>query len=275
MGIRPSSIFEYEVVSVDSRGKVRDRQKCQAECQTEALGQGINLELVMIPGGCFQMGSQEGEGFYWECPQHPVTVASFWMGKYPVTQAQWKAVAAFDPVECYLKSSPSHFKGDNRPVDRVTWYESEEFCKRLSQKTGCEYRLPSEAEWEYACRAGATTLFHFGLTLASDLENYGRHYDGTTKVGRFGVANSFGLYDMHGNVSEWCLDHWHENYQGAPTDGSAWLSPERNNLRVRHGGSWFNSLRYCRSAHRNKSLADSTCSMVGFRIVCAASLKAP
>lgn len=136
-------IFEYEVVTVNGQGKIIDRQTRQAEYKTEELSKRIHLELVKIPSGRFQIGSPEGEGRDWEHPQHPVTVKSFWMGKYPVTQAQWTAVTGFDKVELDLEFSPSRFKGDNLPVESVSWHEAEEFCKRLSKKTGREYRLPS------------------------------------------------------------------------------------------------------------------------------------
>jgi formylglycine-generating enzyme required for sulfatase activity len=156
-----------------------------------------------------------------EKPQHQVTVQPFSMGKFQVTQVQWKAVATLTKVNRDLKPEPSKFKGDNRPVEQVSWYDAIEFCDRLSRKTGKPYRLPSEAEWEYACRAGTTTPFHFGETITSELANYNANYtygagvkgiyrEQTTPVGSFGVANSFGLYDMHGQVWEWCADHWHD-----------------------------------------------------------------
>ena len=153
------------------------------------------------------------------------------MGKYPVTQAQWRFVAAQLPqVNRELEIDPSRFKGDNLPVETISWLDAEEFCQRLSHHTGRLYRLPSEAEWEYACRAGTTTPFHFGETISPEFANYNGEYTygngekgvyrkQTTPVGSFQVANPFGLYDIHGNVWEWCADDWHKNYQGAPSDG--------------------------------------------------------
>ncbi|WP_208346046.1 formylglycine-generating enzyme family protein, partial [Aetokthonos hydrillicola] len=144
-------------------------------------------------------------------------------------------------------------------------------------KTGKPYRLPSEAEWEYACRAGTTTPFHFGETITSDLANYngeliyvagseGTYRRKTTEVGSFGVANTFGLYDMHGNVWEWCADNWHANYKGAPTDGSVWLNDNNSQLRLLRGGAWNNNPAYCRSACRGwYDFGDDD---VGFRVVC-------
>ena len=200
-------------------------------------------------------------------------------------------MAALPKSERDLEADPANFKGDNRPVEQVSWDDAIEFCQRLSKHTGRKYRLPSEAEWEYACRAGTTTPFHFGSTITTDLANYagvdgenkGKTYPGsygqgpkgeyrkqTTEVGRFS-ANAFGLYDMHGNVWEWCLDHWHNTYDGAPTDGSAWLSSGESNLRLLRGGSWLNGPWYCRSAGRGRLARDYQLYVIGFRLVCASS----
>jgi formylglycine-generating enzyme required for sulfatase activity len=271
--------FDFEVVTVDAKGNITRREQRQAEYRREDLGQGVSLDLVCIPGGTFQMGSADGQGDADERPQHRVTVQTFLMGKYPVTQAQWRAVAALPKVEQDLGPDPSRFKGANRPVEEVSWDDGVEFCKRLSKKTGRDYRLPSEAEWEYACRAGTPTPFHFGETLTSDLANYGatrtygsgpkgQYRQQTTDVGSF-PANAFGLHDMHGNVWEWCLDHWHENYEGAPVDGSAWLSSDDNASRLLRGGSWNLFPVNCRSAIRDRSARGSRYDCDGFRVVCA------
>jgi formylglycine-generating enzyme required for sulfatase activity len=242
------------------------------------MGGGIILEMVAIPGGTFLMGSPATEKYRHddESPQHTVRVAPFFMAKYPVTQAQWRAVAAFPKINIDLKPDPSDFKGANRPVEQVNWHEAVEFCARLSQKTGKTYRLPSEAEWEYACRAGTTTPFHFGETITPDLANYdggdstyasetkGIYREQTTDVGSF-LPNAFGLYDMHGNVWEWCADPWHENYQGAPVDGSVWEFGGNQNSRLQRGGSWFSNPRHCRSAYRLRSEPDIRSSSLGFR----------
>jgi formylglycine-generating enzyme required for sulfatase activity len=203
------------------------------------------------------------------------------MSKYPVTQAQWKFVASLPQVNRELKPEPSYFQGENRPVEGVSWYDAVEFCDRLSEYTGRNYRLPSEAEWEYACRAGTTTPFHFGKTITSELANYNAEYTygtgkkgiyrkETTEVGHFGVANAFGLYDMHGNVWEWCADQWHDNYEEAPTDGSAWIVDNSNDyqLRLLRGGSWFGSPVVCRSAYRSINNPDFVSDFIGFRLVC-------
>ena len=150
-------MFDFEVVMVNAKGEEVQRERKQAQYDTEDLGNDITLEIVSIPGGKFLMGSPEGEkdSNDRERPQHEVTVPSFFMGKYLITQAQWRAIAERTnlKVERDLDPNPSHFKGDNRPVEQVNWYEADEFCKRLSKLTGRKYSLPSEAEWEYACRS--------------------------------------------------------------------------------------------------------------------------
>jgi len=241
------------------------------------------LEMVSIPGGKFLMGSPESEPNRQsnESPQHKVTVEPFLMGRYPITQIQWQVVAQLMPeVNRELKPSPSRFSGSTRPVEKVRWDEAVEFCDRLSAHTGRTYRLPSEAEWEYACRAGTTTPFHFGETITPELANYrgtetyndgskGEYRQETTPVEHFEIANPFGLCDMHGNVYEWCQDHWHDNYKGAPTDGSAWLSENKDASRVLRGGSWNIYPVNCRSAYRDGSYPRETNNNVGFRVVCS------
>ncbi|MEO0935598.1 MAG: formylglycine-generating enzyme family protein [Cyanobacteria bacterium J06641_2] len=271
-----------------------------AQYFVEDLGSEIELEMVLIPDGTFMMGAPENEkdSRDRERPQHQVTVPLFFMGKYQVTQAQWKAVAKLPQVERELKENPSDFKGDNRPVENVSWYDAVEFCTRLSNHTGREYRLPNEAEWEYACRAGTTTPFHFGETITTDLANYrgtddkehnwsgsygrgpkGIYREQTTSVGSFEIANAFGLYNMHGNVWEWCLDDWHSDYENAPTDGSPWLEDKNDNLSqeqgeaVLRGGSWLSSPDCCRSAYRYDYVGrDLISSTLGFRVVCVSGM---
>ena len=258
----------------------------------EVLPSGVALLMAQIPAGTFVMGSPEGEleRYDDEGPQHEVTVREFFMGCYPVTQAQWRAVADLPQVERELKPDPSRFKGDQRPVEKVSWYDAVEFCARLSAHTQRAYRLPTEAEWEYACRAGTTTPFHFGETITTDLANYrgtddevlnrsgsygkgpkGDYREETTPVDHFGVANAFGLCDMHGNVREWCADHWHDNYEGAPTDGSAWLDEGKSDSNyVLRGGSWDFYPRNCRSAIRVLNPPGDAYNAFGFRVACAA-----
>lgn len=255
------STFEFEVVTVDSQGQIVERNRKEARFFAENLDDGIDLEMVAIPQGEFNMGASEAEADLYDAkPQHFVKMAPFFMSKYPITQAQWRTVAKLPKVTLDLDPDPSRdFKGASLPVQWISWYEAVEFCERLSNKTGQKYRLPSEAEWEYACRAGTTTLFHFGEILKPELANYDsippygsvRVGEGkTTTVGNFQVANAFGLYDMHGNVWEWCADYWHENYVGAPSDGTAWVSGGNDQARVLRGGSWAYPMENCRSAHR-------------------------
>jgi formylglycine-generating enzyme required for sulfatase activity len=282
------STFEFDVVTISlEKGglfglgapqvKTRSR-RATAEYRREDLGSGVSLDLVMIPGGSFQMGSPAGQGHDSERPQHKVAVKSFLMGRYPVTQEQWRWVAALPKIVRDLNADPSHFKGSNRPVEHVNWDDATEFCQRLSKHTKRVYRLPSEAEWEYACRAGTTTAFHFGETLTSDLANYDANYTygfgakgqtrrKTTNIGSF-PANAFGLHDMHGNVWEWCQDYWHDNYGGAPVDGSAWLSSDENDTGLLRGGTWSNTPDGCRSASRSRYARNRRFSLHGFRVVC-------
>jgi formylglycine-generating enzyme required for sulfatase activity len=256
------------------------RQQGSAYQFIETLGDNLNLEMVAIPGGSFLMGSPHNEPMSdsHEKPQHEVTIESFYMGRYPITQSQWKAVAKMPQIDRELKSDPASFKGGNRPVESVSWYEAVEFCARLTSSTNRQYRLPSEAEWEYACRAGTTTPFHFGETITTEFANYdgGSNYNNgpkgenrseTTSVDDFGIANAFGLSDMHGNVWEWCADHWHDNYNDAPTDGSSWIDSSRSkNLYVRRGGSWVLDARACRSASRPKNAKAVAHNHLGFRV---------
>ncbi|MFN6181110.1 MAG: SUMF1/EgtB/PvdO family nonheme iron enzyme [Dolichospermum sp.] len=237
--------------------------------QNENLGNGVVLEMVAIPGGKFLMGSPEGQGDDSEKPQHQVTVPPFFMGKYPVTQAQWERVADLPKVKIDLRSKPSHFKGANLPVENVSWHDAQEFCARLSKATGKLYRLPSEAEWEYACRGNTTTPYYFGDTITTDLVNHRNKYGQTTEVGKF-PPNAFGLYDMHGNVWEWCEDGWHKNYINAPiwpNDSIPWISS--NNKQILRGGSWIDLRGLCRSACRNGNNAYYRCYDYGFRVACS------
>ncbi len=252
-----------------------------ADYFSEVLGDGVTLEMVSIPGGEFLMGSPEDElgRCQNESPQHRVKMQPFFIGKYPITQAQWKALATLPKIERTLAPDPSRFKDDEHPVENVSWYDAVEFCARLSQQTGREYRLPSEAEWEYACRAGTSTPFHFGETITTDLANYnGNSYDnapegeyrgGTTPVGIF-PANAFGLFDMHGNISEWCADSWHGKYGGVSYVAAILLSSNESPDRIKRGGDWFISSTYCRSAYRKGNDADDRSDFVGFRVACSA-----
>jgi formylglycine-generating enzyme required for sulfatase activity len=262
------------------------RTSSNAQCYTEplgGLGGALPLQMLLIPGGTFLMGSpdDEPERFDHEYPQHEVTVPQFFMGRYPITQAQWRTVAALPQVDRRLEEDPSGFKGNDLPVERVSWYDAVEFCVRLENHTKRPYRLPSEAEWEYACRAGTTTPFYFGKTITTGVANYDGNYtynddpEGedqgkTTSVNHFGIANTFGLSDMHGNVWEWCADHYHANYDDAPTDGKPWLDESRKGKEyVIRGGSWLCDPGGCRSASRNWFAPDFFSDCFGFRVCCS------
>jgi formylglycine-generating enzyme required for sulfatase activity len=298
---------------------------------------GLALTMIWIPPGRFWMGSPKTElpRTDAEGPQHLVQLPGFFMGQTPITQAQWRAVARWQPSkgrgwERELDPQPSRFQPeseakqgrgprvgtfallegeettDQRPVERVSWLDAMEFCRRLNSRLGAEagrtYTLPSEAQWEYACRAGTSTPFAFGETLTPQLANYdgnstyanglkGKVREQTTPVGMF-PANAWGLQDMHGNVWEWCLDHWHVSYEGAPENGNAWLiqvtgldggkgAGMRPNAkegggegkvtgatRLLRGGPWSYNYKGCRStsrAHFPPVYADC---IIGFRVVC-------
>jgi formylglycine-generating enzyme required for sulfatase activity len=266
-----------------------------AEIERSQASYPPEIEMTWIPAGSFLMGSPLEEGSDDnESPRHEVNLSSFMMSRTPITQAQWRAVAQLEPPRGQAwpdvlnpypvagLSNPDRFRGDDKPVVNVSWNEAMAFCYRLRVLTGKDYTLPSEAQWEYACRAGTTTPFAFGETLSSELANYdasvtcgngpkGEYRQRTTPVGMF-PANAWGLQDMHGNVWEWCLDHWHDSYEGAPSDGSAWLDGEgldgeqSSNERLMRGGSWFSPFQFCRSACRNGSLPDDRSYLRGFRV---------
>ena len=327
----PLQQWTFQTPTVNSRGETIKTTTHTASYFTETLTDNVILEMVAIPGGTFTMGSPESESEYDdERPQHNVTLSPFFMGKYPITQGQWKAIASRTDlkVNIDLDEEPSNFKDPYqkdqetierwlRPVEQVNWYEAVEFCQRLSKLTGRDYQLPSEAQWEYACRAIISDQssvishqltisewnskycqpFSFGETITGELANYnasetyadepkGDYREETTPVGQF-PANAFGLYDMHGNVWEWCADDWHDNYGYAPTDGSAWIDDdESDNLTdenmedlnknddndsysVLRGGSWNVNPDGCRSAYRNYvNRRYSHYNYDGFRVVC-------
>jgi formylglycine-generating enzyme required for sulfatase activity len=244
----------------------------------ERLAEGVAITMVQIPEGEFLMGSPDDEAHrsVHEGPQHRVSLSSFFMAQAPVTQAQWQVVTGWPKVSIDLDANPSRFKGDNRPVEKVNWLEAIEFCRRLSQRSGHQYTLPSEAQWEYGCRAGTSTAFCFGELLSKDQAHYDEplnHEDVTRPLWKHAIdvasfaANEWGLYDMHGNVMEWCLDFWHEDYQGAPVDGSAWIAGGSSS-RLLRGGSWYDFQSSCRSAYRIHMRSYDVRDDVGFRVVC-------
>jgi eukaryotic-like serine/threonine-protein kinase len=270
---QPSKI-EFTSVKLNDKGDIISRPKGFALIYRENLGNGVSISMVKVPAGKFMMGSPESEKdrVENESPQHRVTLKEFYMGQTEITQSQYQAI---------MGDNPSKFKGNNRPVERVDWNQAKEFCRKLSMKTGKTYTLPSESQWEYACRAGTTTPFTFGATITSNVANYEGNYNGkesyrnepkgvnratTTDVMTF-PPNAFGLYDMHGNVWEWCADTWNDTYEGAPTDGSVWLDESPN--MVLRGGAWSERPEICRSTSRIGNLPEIRVDAFGFRVVCA------
>jgi len=227
----------------------------------------IGMEFVKIEPGIFMMGSPANEGGRSDDEkQHEVAIRKgFYLGATEVTQDQWRAV---------MGNNPSYFTGDGRlPVEKVSWLEAQEFCKKLSEKEGRNYRLPTEAEWEYACRAGTTTPFYTGSTISTDQANYNGNFTygngvkgvdrkKTTPVGSF-APNAWGLYDMHGNVWEWCQSA----YEGYPYDADDGRNAYNNHVtRVDRGGSWNLNPRNCRSADRRGSTPVDRIIYIGFRV---------
>jgi formylglycine-generating enzyme required for sulfatase activity len=277
----PLKPFPFKTVRLNERGQIIERPPITVNRFMEDLGKGLQLAMIEIPAGEFLMGSPGaetlGSEYEWykldfERPQHLVHVPRFYLGQALITQGQWQVL---------MGKNPSFFTGDdNLPVEKVSWLDSIEFCQKLSDKTGRTYRLPSEAEWEYACRAGSEKPFAFGKTINPEVVNYdgnypygkvskGTYLEKTTLAGKF-PANSFGLYDMHGNLWEWCLDEWVDNYSDAPVDGSVrgyanLLDSNKN--RVIRGGSWFYDGSSCRSAFRHYLTATHSYSFVGLRVV--------
>ncbi|NEO07881.1 MULTISPECIES: formylglycine-generating enzyme family protein [unclassified Moorena] len=244
------------------------------------LAQGVILEMAYIPGGMFLMGSpiSEFRRSDDEGPQHLVNVSGFWMGQFPVTQQQWQAVADYNKVKATLQPKPSYFKGDNLPVEKVSWNDCQEFCARLNKKfkgqlQGRKFRLPSEAEWEYACRAGTTTRYYYGddESKLGEYAWYSGNSDSKTHPAvKEKTPNNWELYDMIGNVWEWCEDTWHDNYDGAPVDGIPWIDNYKS-YRLLRGGSWYRNPKDCSCANRyGKNPGDSSRKFdLGFRVVCS------
>jgi formylglycine-generating enzyme required for sulfatase activity len=262
-------IVEFETPTLHSRGEVISRSRHTAEQFTEVLSGAISLDLLIVPAGIFQMGSLPREGNPDEQPRHLVTIRSFMLSKYPITQAQWKAILG--------KLPPCRFKGDPLPVERVSWKDAQEFCKRLSNKTGHNYQLPSETQWEYACRAGTSTPFSFGETMTVEVANFngehtfreeprGFYFHSTNAGGKF-PPNAFGLFDMHGNLWEWCADNWLDDYSSSPRDGSSYQNKD-SRYRVARGGSWHEPPMLCRSAARLQVLETDADEFMGFRVAC-------
>jgi formylglycine-generating enzyme required for sulfatase activity len=269
---------DFETVTVNHSGQIVRRSRTRARCLAEYLDKGIRLELIEIPAGTFtrsemQTASDSRRGKKNQPPEptpdREVKIpAPFYLGRFEVTQEQWRAVAEMTEfrVKMDLRIPPLS-PGANMPVGNITWAEAMEFCARLSRKTGRLHRLPTEAEWEYACRAGTTTPYAFGETLTPTLANFGFGSPSRSAVGWFDVANAFGLFDMHGNMLEWCLDDWHDTLTGAPTDGTAWMNDKASESGVLRGGAFLFPASSCNSAWRYKAYRTDGATQFGFRVV--------
>ena len=224
----------------------------------ETLPNGIQFEMIHIPGGKLMIGSEEHP---WEKPSHEVSVPDFYLGKYPVTQQLWRAVMGDD-------NNPSYYTGDLRPVESISWNQAQEFIQRLNKISRQNYVLPSEAIWEYAARGGQKSqgFRYAGSNKLKEVGWYNLNSHRETKPVGLKQSNELGLYDMSGNVWEWCADHWHESYEGAPVDGSPWVSGGDEARRVVRGGSWLNYDYYCRVSVRYRDLTENRFDDIGFRL---------
>ena len=235
----------------------------------DATGSKFAGEMASISGGSFRMGDLSGEGYDLEKPVHIVTVPAFRLGKHEVTFAQWDACVADGGCNGYRPRDGGLGRGD-LPVIGVSWFDAQSFIDWLNGRTGGNFRLPTEAEWEYAARAGTTTKYSWGDDIGhnrANCSNYacGDHWEYTTPVGSF-PANAWGLHDMHGNVEEWMQDCSNDGYEGAPTDGSAWTSGDCSRYRVCRGGAWNDDEMGLRSAYRSRVDRYLRRASVGFRL---------
>lgn len=248
------------------------------------MPQANQFEMVKIPSGTYVMGCQQGRDtgcFESELPAHTVKIASFELGKTEVTRAQWIAIMGkeSEDVESDLKRKKIKVCGNNCPIESVTWAEVQTFIQTLNEKTGKHYRLPTEAEWEYAYRAGTHTPFYTGACITPEQATYNSQDDGFNNCGgrtsdyeettwpvAIHPANPWGLFDMAGGVWEWMQDVWHDNYVGAPTDGSAWETDGHSIERVLRGGSWASGPRDVRAAVRTRFTSASRNVVAGFRL---------
>jgi formylglycine-generating enzyme required for sulfatase activity len=264
--------IEFETPTLNEKGETIRWTHCVAEQFTENLGSGVSLDMLCIPAGVFQMGSARRHGNPDEQPQHLVTIKSFMMSKCLITQRQWRIIMG--------KLPPCRFKGDDLPAERVSWEDAQAFCRRLSKKMNRNYRLPSETQWEYACRSGTGTPFSFGETITTEIVNFnGEHrfrgeprgvYGHVSTAGGTFPPNAFGLFDMHGNLWEWCADNWLDDYSSSPRDDSPYQHRD-SCYRVVRGGSWHEPPELCRSATRLRVLQTDAEEVIGFRVVCNAN----
>jgi formylglycine-generating enzyme required for sulfatase activity len=239
-------------------------------------------EMVVVPAGDFQMGSADDEGDDYEHPRHKVTIKSaFAVSISPVTRGEFEAFISATNHKIALGAyvskrgawkidsnkswrDPGFKQEDDHPMVCVNWHDAQAYAAWLREQSGKDYRLLSEAEWEYCCRAGTASVYSTGDDITAEQANFGLISEGTTPVSKF-APNAWGLRDLHGNVWEWCEDNWHPNYQGAPEDGSAWKGGDRSS-RVLRGGSWDNGSHGLRSGLRNWEPPKYRSVSVGFRV---------
>jgi len=221
-----------------------------------------HFDMILIQGGRFLMGSDpasDPDSFGDEKPQHQVAISDFYLAQFPVSQGLWQAL---------MGENPAYFSGLDRPQETISWDVAQECINKLSGITRQSFRLPSEAEWEYAARGGKFNLGcnYAGSKRVKEVTWYNQNSHGETKpIGRK-FPNELGLYDMSGNVREWCADNWHSNYEHAPVDGSAWIDVEQGSIRVSRGGGWNYASRRCRSADRSLWDPDYRHFYLGFRL---------
>ena len=256
-----------QTVFIDLNGVVRRTEPISFRVMHQSLPNNQELQMVIVPAGSVTMGSPPSVGYRDEGPPHYVRVNQFLISRYTITQQQWKAVMRRLP--------PCRGKGLEFPVDRVSWNDAQSFCRRLSSISGRLYRLPSEAEWEYACRAHTASAFCYGDMITTEVCNYvGLHAYGAGPKGTYRHGpipsggfppNAFGLHDMHGNLWEWCEDTWHDDYSNAPASGEPWTHGGTDE-RVLRGGSWHDPPDLCRSSCRLKLRPTEGEDFVGVRI---------
>jgi eukaryotic-like serine/threonine-protein kinase len=248
-------------ITIIKTGKVAHRP----DSYNQWLSQRIALKMQHVPVGRYWMGSPADDSVSEssEKPQHFVITKPFYLSSNPITQLQYKTL---------ICTNPSYYQSYTHPVETVSYFDAAEFCRILSEQVERKYRLPTEAEWEYACRANTTSRFSFGDTANPERCCYRSSKTGEITRAPDSIesypANQFGLYDMHGNVWEWCQDRWHNDYKNAPHDGSAWMCDDDLSSRVIRGGSWQDYDRSCRSASRDHLDQTVKLANVGFRVVC-------
>lgn len=277
-GFPPLPVLDIETPRLDAQGRTLAWRRYRARYLRIEFHDGEALDLMAVPATRFRMGATAGEahcGAY-ECRLRSVQTAAFYLARTPVTQAQWRAVAAMPAVAREIDATPACFEGDSHPVECVSWHDAHEFCARLTRASGHALRLPSEAEWEAACRAGSRTPFHYGDTVTAAHARYETSHvyaaeapagtpRSTAPVGQH-APNALGLHDMHGNVWEWCADRWHDTYAGAPLDGRPWQDGGRGDWRSLRGGSWADAPGKLRSASRSGYPAAAGNRVIGLRI---------